>query len=229
MILKQWNELPDEMKNSQVNMYYNILCEHKNSLAFKRIFDILFSIILLVAFSPVFLVISLLIKFDSEGPIFYRQERVTQFNKVFKIHKFRTMINKADMVGTGVTVNNDDRITKVGKFLRKYRLDELPQLIDIFLGDMTFVGTRPESVKYVKYYTDEMFATLLLPAGVTSIASIKYKDEALLLDSAENADEVYVNKILPEKMKYNLQSIKDFSFLNELKTIFKTVYVVFTE
>jgi hypothetical protein len=137
------------------------------------------------------------------------------------------MVKDADKKGSGVTVSNDSRVTKVGSKLRKYRLDELPQLINILLGDMTFVGTRPESTYYVTKYSKEMFATLLLPAGVTSEACIKYKDEAELLDKADDVDRVYIDKILPEKMKYNLRSIRKFSWLRDIYTMFRTAFVVF--
>ena len=136
------------------------------------------------------------------------------------------MVNNADKIGTHVTVGNDSRITKVGKFIRKCRLDEISQLIDVFRGTMTFVGTRPEAEKYVKEYTPEMMATLLLPAGVTSIASIYYKDEAELLENAEDADKTYVEEILPAKMKYNLKSIEKFGFWRDIGTMFKTVFAV---
>ena len=181
---------------------------------------------MLVTFSPVLIAISIMIVKDSKGGVFYRQERVTQYGRKFKIFKFRTMVADADKIGTQVTVSNDSRVTKVGEKLRKYRLDELPQLINIILGDMTLVGTRPESTHYVKKYTPEMFATLLLPAGVTSEASIRYKDEADLLDKADDVDKVYVEKVLPEKMKYNLESIKKYNFLQDIKTMLRTVIAV---
>ena len=181
---------------------------------------------MIILCSPILLIISILIVKDSKGGVFYRQERVTQYGRVFRIFKFRTMVKNADQIGTQVTVSNDSRITKIGSKLRNCRLDELPQLFNIFLGDMTFVGTRPESVHYVKSYTNEMYATLLLPAGVTSEASIEYKDEADLLDQADDVDSVYINEVLPEKMKYNLNSIKEFSFFKEIATMFRTVFAV---
>ena len=189
-------------------------------------FDIVVSLIMIILCSPILLIISILIVKDSKGGVFYRQERVTQYGRVFRIFKFRTMVKNADQIGTQVTVSNDSRITKIGSKLRNCRLDELPQLFNIFLGDMTFVGTRPESVHYVKSYTNEMYATLLLPAGVTSEASIEYKDEADLLDQADDVDSVYINEVLPEKMKYNLNSIKEFSFFKEIATMFRTVFAV---
>ena len=225
-MLKNWNELPEYMRTNEVRPYYDLLQRKKISLFFKRVFDIVVSLIMIIICSPILLVISILIVKDSKGGVFYRQERVTQYGRVFRIFKFRTMVQNADQIGTQVTVSNDSRITKIGSKLRNCRLDELPQLFNIFLGDMTFVGTRPESVHYVKSYTNEMYATLLLPAGVTSEASIQYKDEADLLDQADDVDSVYINEVLPEKMKYNLNSIKEFSFFKEIATMFRTVFAV---
>lgn len=225
-MLKNWNELPEYMRTDEVRPYYDLLQRKKLSLFFKRVFDIVVSLIMIILCSPILLIISILIVKDSKGGVFYRQERVTQYGRVFRIFKFRTMVQNADQIGTQVTVSNDSRITKIGNKLRDCRLDELPQLFNIFLGDMTFVGTRPESVHYVKSYTNEMYATLLLPAGVTSEASIEYKDEADLLDQADDVDSVYINEVLPEKMKYNLNSIKEFSFFNEIATMFRTVFAV---
>lgn len=225
-MLKNWNELPEYMRTDEVRPYYDLLQKKKLSLFFKRVFDIVVSLIMIILCSPILLIISILIVKDSKGGVFYRQERVTQYGRVFRIFKFRTMVQNADQIGTQVTVSNDSRITKIGSKLRNCRLDELPQLFNIFLGDMTFVGTRPESVHYVKSYTNEMYATLLLPAGVTSEASIEYKDEADLLDQADDVDSVYINEVLPEKMKYNLNSIKEFSFFKEIATMFRTVFAV---
>lgn len=225
-MLKNWNELPEYMRTEEVRPYYDLLQKKKMSLFLKRVFDIVVSLIMIILCSPILLIISILIVKDSKGGVFYRQERVTQYGRVFRIFKFRTMVQNADQIGTQVTVSNDSRITKIGSKLRNCRLDELPQLFNILLGDMTFVGTRPESVHYVKSYTNEMYATLLLPAGVTSEASIEYKDEADLLDQADDVDNVYINEVLPEKMKYNLNSIKEFSFFKEIATMFKTVFAV---
>lgn len=225
-MLKNWNELPEYMRTDEVRPYYDLLQKKKISLFFKRVFDIVVSLSMIILCSPILLIISILIVKDSKGGVFYRQERVTQYGRVFRIFKFRTMVQNADQIGTQVTVSNDSRITNIGSKLRNCRLDELPQLFNIFLGDMTFVGTRPESVHYVKSYTNEMYATLLLPAGVTSEASIEYKDEAELLDQADDVDSVYVNEVLPEKMKYNLNSIKEFSFFKEIATMFRTVFAV---
>ncbi|RGT72489.1 sugar transferase [Ruminococcus sp. AF18-22] len=224
--MRKWNDLPEDMQVEEVKIYYDMLQRRKGSLLLKRIFDIIAASILLLLLSPVLLVLSVWIKTDSNGPVFFRQVRVTQYGKTFRIFKFRTMVDHADQIGTQVTTKGDARVTKVGKVLRGCRLDELPQLLNILTGDMTFVGTRPEVEKYVAHYTDEMKATLLMPAGVTSLASIEYKDEERLLESADNADQVYIEKILPEKMKYNLQSIQNFSFGQDIKTMIATVVAV---
>ena len=225
-ILPKWEELPDDIRKDVVKPYYDALCKHKAGLFFKRLFDICASLDLIVLLGIPMIIIAIMIKCDSKGPVFFRQERVTTFGARFRIHKFRTMVNNADKIGTAVTVENDVRITKVGAKLRNLRLDEFPQVFDVLAGTMSFVGTRPEVVKYVDQYTDEMNATLLMPAGITSIASIEYKDEAELLEKAEDADKVYVNDILPEKMKYNLQSVKEFSFFKDIGVLFKTVVAV---
>lgn len=226
MRLLDWDKLPADMQTDAVRPYYEALKKQTLSLFFKRLFDIVVSALMLIILSPFFLILAIAIKIDSAGPVFYRQVRVTQYGKSFRIFKFRSMVSNADKIGTQVTVSNDSRITRVGRFIRNCRLDELCQLIDVFRGTMTFVGTRPEVPKYVDSYTPEMMATLLLPAGVTSEASILYKDEAELLDKAEDADKVYVAEVLPAKMIYNLQSLKNFSFLSDIATMFRTVLAV---
>ena len=227
-MLRKWEELPAFMQTEEVRPYYEKLSRKWFSLFVKRIFDFAVSSVMLVILSPALLVLAVMIKMDSEGPVFYRQERITQYGRKFRIYKFRTMVINADKIGSLVTVGEDPRITKIGKRLRGCRLDELPQLINIWKGEMTFVGTRPEVEKYVKKYKPEMMATLLLPAGVTSEASIQYKDEDKLLAdvSGEDADRVYVEKILPEKMKWNLDEIKKFGFFREIGTMVKTVVAV---
>lgn len=226
MLIKKWEKLPVGMQTDEIRPYYEKLRKKQFSLFNKRLFDIIVSAVMLLLLAPLFLVLAVAIKIDSKGTVFYRQERVTQYGKRFRIFKFRSMTQNADK-GSLVTVDNDSRVTRVGKFIRKFRLDELCQLIDVLRGTMTFVGTRPEVSKYVEKYTDVMKATLLLPAGVTSIASIKYKDEARLLSGAEDADKVYIEKILPEKMKYNLEEIKNYGFFRDIKTMFQTVFAVF--
>lgn len=225
-MLREWNQLPEYMQTDAVRPYYDQLKKKEFSLFLKRIFDIVVSLVLIVLLSPLLLVLSILIVLDSKGGVFYRQERVTQYGRKFRIFKFRTMVADADKIGTQVTVSNDSRITRVGSVIRKYRLDEIPQLFNILLGDMSLVGTRPESTHYVEHYAPEMYATLLLPAGVTSEASIMYKDEADLLDKADDVDKVYIEKVLPGKMRYNLESISNFSFIKEIGTMFKTVLAV---
>ena len=224
-MLYKWEALPAEFQREEVRPYYDILSKKKWSLLLKRAFDIVVSAVMLVLCSPVFLVLAIAIKLDSPGPVFYRQVRVTQYGKHFRIFKFRSMVQGADK-GSQVTVGADSRITRVGKLIRKCRLDELCQLIDILRGTMTFVGTRPEVPKYVADYTPEMLATLLLPAGVTSLASIFYKDEDQLLADAEDVDRTYIEVVLPGKMRYNLSEIRHFSFFRESQVLFMTVLAV---
>lgn len=226
-ILPKWEELPDDLRTDVVRPYYDALSKHKAGLFFKRVFDVCAALDLIILLGIPMLVIAIMIKCDSKGPVFFRQERVTSYGNKFRIHKFRTMVNNADKMGSSVTVDNDSRITKVGAKLRNLRLDEFPQLFDVLAGDMSFVGTRPEVGKYVDKYSDEMKATLLMPAGITSTASIEYKDEADLLEKAEDADVVYVNEILPAKMEYNLKSVKEFGFFKDIGVLFKTVAAVF--
>lgn len=226
MRMISWEKLPPQMQTEAVKPYYEILQKKQVSLIFKRSFDIAVSLIMLLILSPVFLILAIAIKLDSKGPVFYRQVRVTQYGKEFRIFKFRTMVNNADKIGSQVTVGEDSRITRVGKVIRDCRLDEIGQLLNILGGSMTFVGTRPEVPKYVEKYTPEMWATLLLPAGVTSEASIRYKDEAALLDAAEDVDAIYIQDVLPGKMKYNLRSIQEYSFFKDIKTMFQTVFAV---
>lgn len=225
-MLRKWEELPDFMRTEAVRPYYDILSNKKGTLAAKRAFDLVMASFLLVLLSPVMLIIAIAVKLDSKGEIFFRQERVTQYGKIFKIYKFRTMVKDADKLGSQVTTKNDARVTRTGRFLRKYRLDETAQLLNVLSGDMSFVGTRPEVPKYVKKYTNEMYATLLLPAGITSEASIMYKDEERLLAEAESADDVYVKHVLPQKMKYNLQYLIDFDIQTEITTMARTVFAV---
>lgn len=222
MKLRKWEELPEKMRTREVRRYYNIIVRHSGWFKVKRVMDICVSLVLLAILLIPMGIIALMIKTDSQGPVFFRQERVTQYGKIFKIYKFRTMVDNASQLGSQVTVNNDARITRVGKLLRKYRLDEFPQLFNILAGDMTLVGTRPEVVKYVKEYSGEMYATLLLPAGLTSRTSIAYKDEDKLLKDAKDADKVYVNEILPVKMKYNLESLRRFGVREDMTVMWNT-------
>ena len=225
-MLRKWDDLPKFMRTPEVRPYWEVLNKKKGQLLLKRIFDLILGCVLLIILAFPMAVIAVLIKKDSPGSVFYRQERVTLYGKRFRIHKFRTMVNNADKIGTAVTVGNDSRITKIGAKLRAHRLDELPQVFDVIKGDMSFVGTRPEAVYFVRKYRKEYFATLLMPAGITSEASIRYKDESRLLNSATNVDRVYVEKVLPAKMKWNLESIRRFQFLREILTMIRTVFAV---
>lgn len=224
---KKWEELPEFMKTPEVRPYWEILNKKRKQLKLKRVFDFGTALIMLVPLSGPMAVIAVMIKKDSDGPVFYRQERVTTYGKRFRIHKFRTMVENADQIGSTVTTDNDSRVTKVGAKLRKYRLDELPQLFDVIKGDMSFVGTRPEAVKYVEQYLPEYYATLLMSAGITSEASIRYKDESTLLSKADDVDKEYIEKVLPEKMKWNISSLKEYSLKNDFITMIKTVFAVF--
>lgn len=225
-MLRKWENLPEFMKTPEVRPYWEILWKKRGQLVLKRVFDLLVGIIFFSVFALPMAIIAVWIKLDSEGPVFYRQERVTTYGKHFRIHKFRTMVSNADKIGTAVTVGNDSRITKVGTKLRRVRLDELPQVLDVIVGTMSFVGTRPEAVKYVEMYENQYNATLLMPAGITSEASVRYKDEDKLLSAADDVDKVYVEQVLPGKMKWNLRSIEKFSFWSEIKVMFMTVFAV---
>jgi lipopolysaccharide/colanic/teichoic acid biosynthesis glycosyltransferase len=226
MTLRNWDDLPKFMQCEEVREYYDILVKKKLSLKMKRGFDVVAGVGVLIVTAVPMLIISIIIATESPGGVFYRQERITAYGKIFKIHKFRTMVANADQIGSTVTVSGDNRITPTGAFLRKYRLDELPQVFDVLSGNMSFVGTRPEARKYVKKYKPVYYATLLLPAGITSETSIRYKDEAQLLDGAKDVDRVYIDEVLPEKMKFNLQFIKNFSFLGDIKTMLRTCLAV---
>ena len=226
MLLKRWEDIPDFMRTDEVRVYYDILKSKRWQLFIKRLMDIVLAAVLLVILAIPMIIIGIMIKIDSPGSIMFRQERVTSYGRVFKIHKFRTMVANASEIGTAVTVASDARVTRVGSLLRGLRLDELPQLIDVIVGDMTFVGTRAEVPKYVQKYTNEMKATLLLPAGITSIASIRFKDEADQLEAADDVDKVYMESVLPLKMKINLDSLKEFSILGDLAVMIQTVMLV---
>ena len=206
-MLRKWEDLPATMQTPEVRPYWESLYQKRGQLALKRVFDFVMALLLLLILALPMALIALVIKCTSPGPVFYRQERVTTYGRIFRIHKFRTMVTGADRLGSAVTVKNDSRITKVGSKLRDHRLDELPQVLDVLEGTMSFVGTRPEAVKYVKQYKPEYNATLLMPAGITSEASIKYKDESKLLDAADDVDKVYMEKVLPSKMEWNLKRL----------------------
>ena len=224
------HQMPEFMKNHYTLEAIKVLQQKKGTLIFKRLFDICLSLILLVLLLPVFLVLAICIKLEDGGPIFYRQQRITTYGRVFKIFKFRTMVLNADKMGPLVTQDNDSRITKIGKKIRDFRLDEIAQLINVLIGDMTFVGTRPEVQKYVDAYSDEMMVTLLLPAGITSKSSIEFRNEAdkisKWMEQGLTADEAYIQKILPEKMKYNIDYISELSIAQDIKVMLQTVFAV---
>lgn len=229
-MLKHWEQLPESMQTEAVRPYYERLRKREGALRRKRLFDLCGSLVLTVLLSPVMLVIAILIKAEDGGTVFFRQERVTTYGRVFRIFKFRTMIVDADKKGPLVTGKADSRITKVGSKLRHLRLDELPQVLNIVTGDMSFVGTRPEVKKYVEQYTEEMKATLLLPAGVTSLASIAFKEEDEMIahyaELGESTDEAYRNHILPRKMRYNLDYLKKAGVAQDIRIMIKTVLEV---
>lgn len=225
-MLRRWEDLPGFMRTPEVRPYWEALDKKRRQLVLKRCFDVTGSIVLIGVLSIPMVAIAVCIKLDSPGPVLYRQERVTTYGKRFRIHKFRTMISDADRIGSAVTVGGDSRITKVGSKLRLLRLDEFPQLFDVLVGTMSFVGTRPEVVKYVEQYTSEYYATLLVPAGITSEASIRFKDEDKLLSAADDVDRAYIERVLPQKMKWNLKTVKEFSFVSDVATMFRTVAAV---
>lgn len=227
MILCKWENLPENMRNEEVKPYYQMLERKRKSIILKLIFDRIAALAMLILLSPVFIIMAILIKLDSPGDVFFRQERVTKYGRKFKIHKFRTMVQGADKKGSKVTAKGDARITNLGRKLRACRLDELPQLIDVLQGNMSFVGMRPPMERQVKVYTPKMMATLLMPTGVTSETSIEYKDEGKLLENAEDVDKVYEEVVLPQKMEFNLRNLERFSFFSDIKTMFKTAKVVF--
>lgn len=222
IFLKREDCLPKELQNDKARFYHKILKAKTFTLFIKRAFDIAASFIGLVILLLPFAVTAAVIKATSRGPVFFVQERMGRYYKPFKIIKFRTM--KTDNTGLKITVGDDDRITRIGAFLRKTKADELPQLINVLLGQMSFVGPRPEVLEYVKLYTDEMSATLLVRPGITSSASIKYRKESEILAQSDDPERAYIDVVLPDKMKYNLEYIENISAVNDLKLIFKTVF-----
>jgi len=191
----------------------------------KRLFDIIFSFFGLIIVSPLLGLIAIIIKMDSKGPVFYRGERVGRFGKTFKIWKFRTMVENAEKIGSIHASSNDPRITKIGKFLRKYKLDELPQLINILKGEMSFVGPRPQVKYYVDLYNEEEKISLIVRPGMTDYASIRYINQEDLVDE-ENVDKSYQEKIEPEKNKLRVKYAKNNSLLIDAKIIFQTILAI---
>jgi len=223
-----WEDLPPTLQTEEVRPYYEALSRRGLQLWLKRLLDVVGATVLFVLLGWLFVILALLIKLDSPGPVFFRQRRVTQFGREFRIVKFRTMTYRPAALGDQITRGDDPRITRVGAVLRRYRLDEISQLIDILRGTMSFVGTRPEVPDYVRQYTPQMRATLLLPAGVTSTASIEFKDEAQILAAAPPGQDAYVTQVLPAKMRLNLRDVRDFSIGRDLRIAFRTILAVAT-
>ncbi len=193
----------------------------------KRIFDIVFSFIGIIILSPLLLVVSICIKLDSKGNVIFKQVRVGKDKKEFYIFKFRTMIVDAEKYGKQITVANDNRITRVGNILRRYKIDELPQLFNVFLGTMSFVGPRPEVKKYVSMYTGEQEKVFDIKPGITDLASIRYSDENDILSNVHNPEGYYINSIMPDKLKLNLEYINNNNLLIDIKIILKTIMKCF--
>lgn len=200
-----------------------ILEKRKIQLILKRTFDIVVSFIGLLILSPIFLIIAIAIKLDSKGPVFFKQERIGKDGKEFRIFKFRTMVVDAEKKGMQITVDGDSRITKLGHFLRKSKIDELPQLINVLIGDMSFVGPRPEVPKYVAMYDENQRSILKIRPGITDIASIEYRDENLLLAKSKNPEETYIQEIMPRKIELNVEYIKKISLTYDIRLILKTI------
>jgi len=229
MLLPSWEQLPESLQSDAVRPYFDSLRKKQGSLFMKRIADLFLSLLLLILLAIPCALLAILVKRDSRGPVLFRQERVTQFGKRFSIFKFRTMVEDAPSLGAQVTGRGDSRVTKLGKTLRRYRLDEIPQLFNVLCGQMSFVGVRPEVPHYVEGYTRQMQATLLLPAGITSPASIAFRQEDALLAGAADPDRVYREEILPRKMEYNLQYLREYSFFGDFIIMVKTVLSVFSK
>ncbi|MEG2429559.1 MAG: sugar transferase [Oscillospiraceae bacterium] len=227
MLIKNYNDLPKEMQTPIVKNYYDLLSKKTKTLAIKRLIDIVLCGIITIIASPFLLIFALLIKLTSKGPVIFKQQRVGKNMKIFNIYKFRTMEKDASKKGPEITTNNDNRITSFGKFLRKINMDEMPQLFNVLKGDMSIIGTRPEVLSYVNEYSDEMFATLLLPPGMLSLASVFYKDENSMLKDVSDVHKTYVEKILPDKMKYNLEYLKIVSIKEDFKLIGKSIACMF--
>lgn len=220
--MKSWEKIQSPINNQATKPYYDCIKRKWFYRCVKRGFDFLASLILLAILFVPSVLISLIIVIDSRGGIFFRQTRVGRYGKPFKILKFRTMVKNSEG-DRQITSQNDSRITRVGKFLRKTHLDEFPQLLNVIVGQMSFVGTRPEVKKYVDLYEDKWNATLLMRPGITSTASYSCDDEAKFMTS-ENAHDVYLEKILPFKMNLNLEDIKHLSIFRDIKIMWKTVF-----
>lgn len=195
----------------------------------KRIFDVAASGLGLLALSPLFLILAVWIKCDSAGPVFYRQVRVGRNNKDFKLFKFRSMRVGSDKKGLITVGGHDPRITRSGYFIRKYKFDELPQLINVFIGDMSLVGPRPEVRKYVDMYTAEQMHVLDVRPGITDMASIRYRNENELLEQSDNPDKYYVEVVMQDKLRLNLEYVERHSFFFDIRLIFQTFWIIVSE
>jgi lipopolysaccharide/colanic/teichoic acid biosynthesis glycosyltransferase len=214
------------MQNEYTRRYWELLQKHKIRLFAKRFFDIAASAVILLILSPLLLVLTAAVKLDSPGPVFYRQTRVGRYGSDFKIFKFRTMVQNADQIGPPLTMGKDPRITRVGRFIRKCRMDEVSQLLNVLNGSMSLVGPRPEVRRYVDAYQPEYMATLLIRPGITAPSSIAFKDEDKLLNAGGNPEAIYVEKILPPKMALNLEYINHLSVFRDIKIMFQTVAAI---
>lgn len=195
----------------------------KINSAIKRIFDFVVSLIGIIIISPILLIVAISIKLDSEGSVLFFQKRIGKDGKPFNIYKFRTMVTNAEKLGAQITVGKDNRITRVGAFLRKYKIDELPQLFNVLKGDMSLVGPRPEVPKYVALYTEEERKVLEVRPGITDLASIRYRDENDILAEVENPEEYYINVIMRDKLKLNLEYIEKSNIFYDIYLIIKTI------
>lgn len=226
--MRAWDDLPPEFKTDAVEPYYRQLKKKALTRAVKRFADLVLALVLFIVLFPVNLVVGIIVKTTSKGPVFYRQTRIGRYNREFRIFKFRTMVENAEQLGTQITVGErDPRITGVGHFLRRTRLDEFPQLLNVILGDMSLVGTRPEVRRYVDEYSPEMYATLLLAPGISSITSLRYRNESVLLEGQEDPEAYYINQILPDKMKVNLEYLENLSVLLDIKILVQTALAIF--
>lgn len=228
MYVKQFEKLPTAFQKSEIKPYFDYLQTRRGSLIAKRVIDIFVAILVLTVLSPIMLLSALLIKITTKGPLFYLQERVGLYGKPFHIYKFRTMVVNADKIGAQITVGErDPRITRVGRILRTTRIDEFPQMLNVLKGDMTIIGTRPEVPRYVKEYSDEMMASLLMQPGASGVASIAYRYENEMLKDKEDPEQYYIQTILPDKMRINLDYLKKFSIWQDLWLMLRTVGCVF--
>lgn len=221
-----------------MNSYQDVIREKKKILeslechipghrrVFKRLFDIVFSFLGLIALSPILLIVAIWIKISTKENVFYKQKRMGKNLELFDIYKFQTMVPNADKMGPLVTVGEDPRVTKPGKFLRKYKIDELPQLFNVLKGDMSFVGPRPEVPKYLKYYTDEQLKLFFIRPGITDLSSIEFKNEEQYLEKHSHVEMFYEDVLLPKKLESSLSYLSNVSVEEDIKTIFKTLFYI---